>query len=368
MNEKDKLLQEALEIYKKHNYNGIALLPTGSGKGRIMIELAKIIKPKNILYLCNTTLLRDKMFVDELHKWDASHLLSIMDRVCYQSAHKYKGKHYDLVLADEFDAALTDKYIRVFYNNTFKYKILVSATLDSQKKRLAAKIAPIIMQRTFNDMVKTKVLNKVKYTFVTYNLTPIENIEYLSFNKQFVHLLNEPSTKYRELRLNRLQIERKQFICGLQSSVTVTKWLLERLRRHNEKILIFCGLTKEADNVCKYSYHSNNENNDNLNNFNTGIIKELAVADKLDRGVNLVDVKHIIHKSIGRSKTKLTQRTGRGMRLNIDDTLYVYFLVPYFRNRMGSLRPTIVQNWVVDATEEMDLKNAITINYEKLKI
>ena len=60
------------------------------------------------------------MFIDELHKWDAAYLLHVMDRQCYQTTYKWKDKHYDLVLADEFDAALTEKYIQVFKNNTFK--------------------------------------------------------------------------------------------------------------------------------------------------------------------------------------------------------------------------------------------------------
>ena len=367
MTEKDNLLETTLAAFKENNYNGVALLATGSGKGRIMIEIAKLLNPQSILYLCNTRLLRDKTFIDELHKWDAAYLLKKMDLVCYQTAHKWTGRHYDLVLADEFDAALTPAYMQVFTNNTFTHKILVSATLDSQKQRLAAKIAPIIIQRTLSTLIKNKVLNKVKYSFVNFNLSNVENIEYLYYNKRFSNLLNEPQSKLRDFRLSKLQIERKQFMCGLKSSATVTRWLIEQLNRFDEKVLIFCGLSSEADSVCKYSYHSNNNNEHYLDDFNAGKIKNLAVVDKVDRGLNIADIRHIIHKSVGRSKTKLVQRTGRGMRLDIDDTLCVYFLVPFYRDRMGSMRATIVQDWIIQSTEDMDLTGSKTIYYEQLK-
>lgn len=366
MTEKDKLLQETLSVYEKNNYNGVVLLPTGSGKGRIMIEIAKKLNVKSILYLCNTVLLRDKMFVDELHKWDAAYLIDRIELACYQTAYKWKDKHYDLVLADEFDAALTPAYMQVFTNNTFTYKVLVSATLDGPKMRLAAKIAPIILKHTLTDLINNKVLNSIKYSFVNFNLTAIENIEYLGYNMEFKNLLNEEPSVRRDYKLGKLQIERKQFMCRLQSSVIVTKWLTSFLRKRNEKILIFCGLSSEADNVSKYSYHSGSKIN-YLEQFNCGAIKELAVVDKIDRGVNIVDVRHIIHKSISRGKTKMVQRTGRGMRLNVDETLYVYFLVPYYHTRMGALAPTIVKEWVIQSTEDMNLTDSKTIYYEQLK-
>lgn len=365
--ERDLLLQEALLAYKKNNYTGISLLATGAGKGRLMIEIAKLLKPEKILYLCNTILLKDKMFIDELHKWDAAHLLNNMDLACYQSACKWTGRYYDLVLADEFDSALTPIYMKVFQNNTFKYKVLVSATLDGQKRRLSAQIAPVIFERTQQQLIKNNVLNKLKFTFIRYNLNAVENKQYLAFNKQFVTLLNGVRTKSTEFQLNRLQLNRKHFLSSLETSAEVTRWLLNKLRTKNEKVLVFCGLSKQADTVCKYSYHSLNNNIESFIDFENGDIKEIAVVDKVDRGLNISDVRHIICESLTKSKTKLTQRIGRGMRLHIDDTLNVYLLVPYYKDYMGNYKPTIVLEWILSATEDMNTEGAKTINYEEFK-
>lgn len=361
---KDKILAEALEAFKKNNYNGIALLPTGSGKGRLMIEIAKILKPKSILYLCNTTLLRDQMFIDELIKWDAKYLISIIDFQCYQTAYKWKDKHYGLLLGDEFDAAITDKYSKVMDNNTFDHKVLVSATLDDEKKRKARKIAPIIYEKHTQELINEKVLNNIQFYFINYDLSSKENYWYLEYNKQFKVLLNQPQTKLTKFRLEKLQIKRKQFLSSLKTSENVTKWLLSTLKPANEKVLIFCGLSSQADKVCEHSYHSNNNNIVAYEKFKKGLIKEIAVVDKVTRGENIVGVKNIIHESIGKSKTKLTQKDGRGMRLDVDDTLNVFFLIPHFMHPFWGKKPSIVKEWVFSCLEGLDYKHAKYIDFK----
>jgi superfamily II DNA or RNA helicase len=125
-------------------------------------------------------------------KWDAAYLLARTDFVCYQTARKWVGKSYDLLLADEFDASLTPKYKKVYANNSFKNRILVSATLDPAKRVLAEKLGTIIFERKPQEVIDAKVVNGIKFYFVNYNLTPDENATYLSYNLQFKKLLNEP--------------------------------------------------------------------------------------------------------------------------------------------------------------------------------
>ena len=364
MTGRDKLLKQVLQAAKKANYYGIFLMPTGSGKGRFMIETLKLLNPKKILYLCNSELLRDKMFKEELVKWDCKHYLDRIDFECYQTAYKWVGRQYDIVLGDEFDASLTPQYSKVFFNNTFTYKILVSATLDDVKKRLAKKIAPIVFERSITELIKDEVLNKVNYYFVNYNLTHEENGLYLHYNNVFKKLLNQYPTSQVKQDLERLQIQRKQFLSKLTSSARVTKWLIQSLEKKQEKILIFCGLSEQADKVCKYSYHSNNNDPAVLEAFNKGLIKKMAVVNKVDRGLNIDDIRHIVHESIGRSKTRLSQRTGRGMRLPVDDTLSVYILIPWYLTLRGERKPTVVQTWVIESTKDLDLTNAKIIKFE----
>lgn len=364
MNEKDNLLQEGLAAFKAANYNGISLLPTGSGKGRLMIEIAKILNPKEILYLCNTTLARDKMIIDELYKWDAGYLIDRINRQCYQTVAKWENAYYPLLLGDEFDAALTPIYIKAITNNKFDHKILVSATLSDDKKRLAKKIAPIILEKTLQEAIDTNILNNIKFYIVNYDLSTIENGQYLTYNLQFKDLLNQFKTKTIEKRLDWIKINRKQFLSSLQSSANVTKWLLNNLKKTNEKVLIFTGLSSQADKVCVDSFHSNNSNIEAFTNFDAGIIKQLAVVDKVDRALNIPDIRHIIFDSVGSSITRMVQRLGRGMRLQAHEYLNAYLLVPHYIDNYGHRKPTIVEKWIRDAAKDLDLSTAKIINYK----
>lgn len=365
MTGKDKLLVEALTAVRKAAYEGIVLIGTGGGKGKLMVEVAKELNPKTILYLCSSELLRDVTFKDELIKWDAAYLIPRIDFQCYQTARTWVGKQYDLLLADEFDFALTPEYIKGITNNKYDKRILVSATLDDAKLRMAKKIAPIIFERKSAELIETKVLNKVRFYFVNYNLTVQENAAYLAFNMRFKKLLNQFKTKQVEEQLEELQIQRKQWLSKLNSSMDVTKWLVANLqRKNNDKILIFCGLSEQADRICKHSYHSNNDEAWLLDAFDKGTIRMMAVVNKIDRGLNIDDIRNIIHESIGKSKTRLTQRTGRGMRLDPNDTLNVFFQVPYYKDKWGRRKATTVLNWIIESAKDMDLTNAQTIEYK----
>ena len=177
-------------------------------------------------------------------------------------------------------------------------------------------------------------------------------------------MLNSVKTADVNRKLEMLQIKRKHFMSSLKSSAEVTKWVVKNIDKNNEKILIFCGLSEQADKVSENSYHSNNDNTEALEKFDAGVINKIAVCNKVDRGLNLNGVKHIVHEGISKSKTRLTQRNGRGMRLEVNDTLNVYFLIPYFKHPFHGKKATIVQQWVMDSTVDMDLSKAKVIKYD----
>ncbi len=372
MNEaKDKIGQEAVAALRKNKFVGLVILPTGTGKGKIMVDSLLEIGSKSIIYMCNTELLRDVMFKDELRKWGAAHLIPYIKFVCYQTAAKCVGLDYDILLADEFDAALTPIYIKAITNNTFKHKILVSATLEDAKKRKALKIAPIVYEQKIREVIEAGALNKQKFYFVNYQLSQAENKKYLEYNNQFSYLLNLPKSKHNDFKLNQLKIFRKQWLAKLDTSLTVTKWLLAKLDKPENKILVFTGLSSQADKVCPpYSFHSKNDEKGLtwFNAFNAGKINKLAVVAKVDRGLNIVGINNIIFESTDSSKTRMIQRGGRGMRLEVDQTLNIYFLIPYYKTLRGEVKPTIVLSWVMKGTVDNDMNNVKTIEYETNKL
>lgn len=362
--EKLKIQKEAFDALEKNNFRGIVILPTGTGKTYVLIQaLRKLYKPgMRVLYTCDSKRLRDIGFNDELKKWDAGEFIDIIDRECYASAYKHMNEHYDILLADEGDYALTPEYSKLFFNNTFDHIIFVSATLDSSKVKYANKIAPVVYRKKIKEIEERKVVNKANFIYVPYRLNEKENKRYLQFNKRFRELLVQTRTPKIEKELDFLKIQRQHFLAGLESSVYICRKLMQELydKDQNSRLLIFCGLNSQADKICKYTYHTDTEHLKYLDKFNEEQINFLAVCGKINRGENLKKVNTIILENCKSSETLMIQRTGRGRRLKQDEILTVYLLIPYFKTAYGLVSPTIVLDWAQKAGKEMGIENAKT--------
>ena len=368
INEQRRKLQiEALQALRDNSFRGIVILPTGTGKSFVLIEaLREIYEPgMSVLYTCDSIRLRDSDFDKELEKWNAQEYSEIIEKECYASAYKFEGRHYSILLADEGDYGLTPSYSKLFFQNTFDYIIFVSATLEAKKRAIATEIAPIVYERKLKEIEENKVVNKSQFYYVPYLLNEKENNEYLEYNKRFHHLLNTVQSPYTENQLKFLTFERLHFLAGLDSSAYICRELMKDLYLKNDKarILIFCGVTEQADKVCKYSYHTKNQEDRNLDRFNDGEISACAVCGKVDRGINLNGVNVAIMENVTASETKMIQKLGRGKRLGVDDILNVYFLVPYYKqfkmNRVQSY-PTVILNKIQKACKNMGIENAKT--------
>src|ERR1700679_2147965 len=105
-----KAQNEAKVAVRKNGYNCSIIESVGTGKSKIMIDLAEELlqagKIKTILYLCDNRRLRDDRndgFPAELTKWGSNELKKIVRKECYQTAYKWVDEEYDLLLGDEID-------------------------------------------------------------------------------------------------------------------------------------------------------------------------------------------------------------------------------------------------------------------------
>lgn len=381
---KRKIQLEAFNALKTNNFNGIFLLPTGTGKSWVLIECLKYLvkhhNVKKIWYLCNSIPLRDTDFIKELKAWDAEDLIPLINRMCYQTAYKMKDEEVDVLIADEFDYSLTEEYSKVYFNNKFQYKILTTAFIDKKKLKLSETIADIIYSKGLEEVENSKALNKSQYYFVNFLMSDEETKRYLQYNENVLDCTRKkanialdlalkgedhkeyPALKkkyqYAEFRLDTIVRARKRFLNSLQSSVHHCRKLMNDIYRSDNqcRILTFCELTKQADEVCKYSYHTASDP-ENLEKFRRKEIQSLSVCGKINRGVNIPGVNYIIFESCNQSKTQFIQRLGRGKRLLIDEFLKVYFLIPcYYEN--GKLRYTKIKDWINNASGKLDLSKA----------
>lgn len=365
MTEKDKLQEEIIRIIEENNYNGAILSPTGTGKGRVMVEIIKKLNPNSILYTCDNKDLRDNTFRDEVIKWGGEEYLDRIEMQCYQTTYKWKDRYYDLLIGDEGDFSLTPAYKKLYLNNTFNNILIFSGTLSEDKENVLQKIVPIIYRSEIKEAEDRGVINKAKVNFVTYRLTTMEEEKYLNFNKRFKALIESPDGAAKTFRLKSLQLQRKLFLQNLNSSREATRKLLKQLYNdHKNKILVFCGSTEQADRVCRWSYHGKNEGLNFLNQFKENLIRVLSVCSKIDRGTNIKGVNNVIFECPDRSKTRTNQRSGRSRRLNVDEVTNLYFMIPYYRTTLNQIKPTIVFDYVIEGAADLDLSNVNYINID----
>ena len=356
--EKDKLQEEAYLKLRENNYNGIVLMSTGTGKSNIIIRCLRDLKDEEtIVYGCDNRQLRDESFPAELKKWGMEEMIDKIDRKCYQSLYKIKGQHFNVFFADEFDVLITPKYIQFLQNNTFDHIIALSATLEDEKRKIIKEYLPVVFERKLSEIEGKGIINEADFYFLNYMLTPTENRKYLSYNEAFKRELQ--GDRRNSFKLESIQRNRKLFLSGLESSANICRQLSKKLYSQEEnKILIFCGLSSQADKVSKFSFHSHNEKeNTNLKDFDEGKIRILSVVSKLDRGININGVNTVIFEAPGESKTKVSQKSGRSRRLDVNDKTSIYFLIPFYKDRLGNVKPTIVQKWVINSTVDMDISN-----------
>ena len=93
------------------------------------------------------------------------------------------------------------------------------------------------------------------------------------------------------------------------------------------KCLVFANTQKQADKMCKHSYHSGNKKSEeNLELFSDGRIDRLSCVLQLSEGVSIPDLKQgIIMHSYGNER-KSSQRIGRLLRLNPTETAVCHIL------------------------------------------
>lgn len=379
INKERRFIQnEALNALHANNYNGIFILPTGTGKSWVLIECLKRLVEKydykKVWYLCNSKDLRDRDFPKELDDWGMGHLKQYITFMCYQTAYKLTDEKVDVVIADEFDYSLSPEYHKVYLNNTFKHHIFTTAYIENDKLPLVEEIGvPIIYEKSLGDVEEKEVLNKSKYFFVNFLMSEEETRQYILLSKKIevarvdmdvAKALNPKNLKWRKLQYENAIRERKRYLNSLESSAFHCRKLMQEIYDTDKscKILTFCELTKQADNVSKYTYH-NASDQDTLDKFRNDEIQCLAVCGKINRGVNISNVKYMIFESCNMSRTQLIQRLGRGKRLKKDEVLNVYFLVPCYQEN-GKLKFTKVRDWISTAAASLDMSSATLYRFK----
>tara|TARA_R100000734_G_scaffold5349_1_gene4635 strand:- start:1383 stop:2501 length:1119 start_codon:yes stop_codon:yes gene_type:complete len=299
-------------------------------------------------------------------------VISITEFTTYRSLNKKDPKEYDVIYLDECHSLLDSH--RTFLSN-YNGKILgLTGTpprfTNSEKGRMVQEYCPIIWNYLADEAIDDKILNDYKIVVHHIQLTSKPVIPVTArFGKLKFNTSEKKSYNYWNTRLdnaftpkeiNIARIQRMRALKDFPSKEKYTKILAHSIENTDkDKCLIFANTQEQADKLSEHSYHSNNiDSEDNLKLFKEGKINRLSCVLQLSEGVNIPDLKQGIIMHAYGNERKASQRIGRLLRLNPDDTSIIHILC---------YKDTIDEKWVANALEPFD-KDKIIFKDFNIKI
>ena len=416
---RDEKQEEIAELWIESDRCNTIIVGTGVGKARItmlilnrLYELNDLNSESKILLLTNSETLRDTNWKDDFAKWGLSWMWDKVTSECYQTVYKWKDTQWDLVISDEIDFCFTDEYHKFFLNNQYSMLLGLTGFVDPSKDQLLNSIAPSIVEYSTQEAQEDGILNRTQLVLVEFDLsmnnsditvkykkegkdksfTQSENDAYsyvedscnilygkisriesdpdvvFGLNDKKAKELKDLKYKYRKAIADR----KKLLYTGIASRV-VAKTLQDKILQNPiSKVVCFSMLTDQADSINSVTFHGKNSKGSTaLSDLSSGIVRSLGVCKAINRGVNISGLNNMIMESYDGSRTQFIQRHGRGTRLNPDQIMYLYIMLPYYHKKVASpenpgkkvyvRRPTQAVKWAESMMGEFKFNNPIRI-------
>lgn len=340
---------------------GLALLPTGVGKTRIVIEFLKKISYHRVLIVTSTEKLRDVSWPEEIRKWKGDSKVTI---ICYQSLHKYIESDFDVVVYDEIHHVTL---LNVpFFEKPRKYVVGMTATepRDAEKKLLIYNVLKLkkVIEMSVEEAVALKLISPFLITKIETRLDVIEsNIEAGSKHNKFftteqanynylsdtiVRLGQQGKYQMRDIMIRK----RLHFMNTLPSKILATRKFMSQIAP-DTRTLVFSKSINSAQAICPYCFHSKTTDL-HLKQFMDGTIDTLSCVNALNEGINIPEIDMAIISQLNSNDLVLTQQLGRVIRFRKHFIGNVYILVA---------KNTVDENWFQSATKNLSIHETIIL-------
>ena len=369
---KDKEQRRALNQWFSNNYKGSIIAGTGFGKSRCGVmaidHTLNTLGGNRALVLVPTTQLKDQ-FKEEFIKWDCKDCLDKVDIVCYQSAYKYSGKHYDIIVCDEIHLGLSEKYRRFFKNNTYDKILCLTATIPEEPmyKAYLHLLAPCVCELSLDECVDLNLVAPYEIYCIPLELTSIERSEYKRINSKFVEhkMALEPNAfdfAKIALKSNNVSYEMKAHAAGFYKTIRERKNIVDKAYNKinkfkeiiydnlDKRIITFGGLNEFTDMLAEsvaplaevyHSKRTTKQKREALRRFKEGEVNVLCSTKALNQGFDVPNANLGIICGLTSKALSMIQRVGRLIRYEKDKVGKVYIL------------------YIKDSQEEKWLKNAV---------
>jgi superfamily II DNA or RNA helicase len=329
---RDQRQQEFADAWIKSGNFGILNLCPRFGKIRTTINILQKLKPKSILIAYPDKKIKDSWLED------FKQMKYKNDNITYTthlSLHKHKEESFDLVVIDEIHLLSEAQIEATKFLIANNERVLgLTGTLSSWTERTLCEQLDLCVVATYSieQAIKEGVIVDYEITVVR---VPLDNKRKNNYKgkmrtekAQFdaygwvIDSLERQGKSTMFLRLARMRI--------IQNSVAKMEKTRELLKKHKEeRVLVFCGVTKIADQLGIPSYHSKKEEKDIFQNFVDGKGNHLAVVKIGNTGVTYKPLNRVIINYFDSNGENLAQKINRCMAMeynNPDKKAQIYII------------------------------------------
>jgi len=358
---RDRRQKEFADVWLKQGRHGILNLCPRFGKIFTTINILEELKPKNVLIAYPDNKIKQSWKDDFVKRgYDTSNVTY----TTHLSLKKHLSEQFDLIVIDEIHL-LSEAQINVakeMINNHLKFSHLyngdvlgLTGTLSKwTEKTLREELELNVMATyTIEQAINDGVVVDYEITVVTVPLDKKRKQKYKTGQRtekeQFdsygyvIDSLERQGKTTMFVRLGRMRI--------IQNSVAKMEKTRELLKKHkDERVLVFCGVTKIADELGIPSYHSKKEERNIFDNFVEGKGNHLAVVKIGNTGVTYNPLNRVIINYFDSNGENLAQKINRCMAMeysNPGKKAYIYIV---------SSNESVELKWLNKALEFFDKK------------
>jgi len=353
-----KALDKALEYER-----GTLAISMGVGKTRIALyHLEKLFDAfTRVLVVVPKWSVKDS-WINEINLVGKQDLLQHIEFTTYLSLNKKKANDYDTVYLDECHSL---KESHEAFLSQFKGKILgLTGTpprdKESEKGKLVQKYCPIKYIFEVDDATDSNILNDYKIIIHELELSKLPTLKKKNKKGGFWYTSERKDYNYATSRLQdaetskQIQFGRIMRMRAIMDYTSKESYVKSIIKNINTKCIIFANTQKQADRICKHSYHSKNpKSEENLELFSDGRIDKLSCVLQLSEGVTIPKLKAGIIMHAYGNERKTAQRIGRLLRLNPTETATCHILC--YKNTQD-------ETWVNNAIQDFDQSKVLYYN------
>jgi superfamily II DNA or RNA helicase len=322
MSIRDVRQKEFAQIWLDSDRRKILNLCPRFGKIRTSIHVLNNLKPKNILISYPDNKIKESWQADFE---DLGFDDSIVTYTTHLSLKKYANQSFDIVILDEIHL-LSEAQIEVCKDlfDINEQVLGLTGTLSSWTERTLEEELDlhVIANYPIEKAIEEGVI--VDYEIHVIRV-PLDNITLQDYKgkkktekKQFdsltwvINKLQNSGSDTMFMRLARMRL--------IQSSLAKIKATKTLLTKHSEeRVLVFCGTTKVADDLGIPSYHNKSKEKKVFEDFAEGKGNHLAVVKIGNTGVTFSKLNRVIINSFDSNPENLTQKIFRCMAMDYDN-------------------------------------------------